>query len=112
MATNTITGSLLLTGAAGGIGEETAFAFAEAGVSAIALADINEQKASEVAKRSADLATNPKYRTIVIAVDVTDPASVQRMVDTTMKEFGRIDYNVNAAGVGQLIFSSYQLYLN
>ena len=85
--------------AAGGIGEETAFAFAEAGVSAIAFADIDDQKAAKVAEASKGLAINKDYRTLVIAVDVTDPTSVQRMVDETVKEFGRIDYNVNAAGV-------------
>lgn len=85
--------------AAGGIGEETAFAFAEAGVSAIAFADLDEQKAGKVAEKSKSLATNSDYRTIVLAVDVTDPTSVQRMVDETVRVFGRIDYNVNAAGV-------------
>lgn len=32
-------------------------------------------------------------------VDVVDIASVQAMVDLAAKEFGRIDYCVNAAGV-------------
>ncbi|KAI4226780.1 MAG: hypothetical protein L6R36_002920 [Xanthoria steineri] len=93
------TGTVLITGAAGGIGEETAFAFAEAGVSAIAFADLDEQKAGKVAEKSKSLATNSDYRTIVLAVDVTDPTSVQRMVDETVRVFGRIDYNVNAAGI-------------
>ncbi|KAL8949408.1 MAG: hypothetical protein Q9222_004477 [Ikaeria aurantiellina] len=91
--------SLTKTQAAGGIGEETVFAFAEAGVSAIAVADLNVSKAKEVAEKSKSLAANPDYRTVVIHVDVTNPESVQQMVDTTMKELGRIDYNVNAAGI-------------
>ncbi|KAI4258434.1 MAG: hypothetical protein L6R42_005099, partial [Xanthoria sp. 1 TBL-2021] len=85
--------------AAGGIGEETAFAFAQGGIPAIAFADIDEQKAGTVAETSKSLATNSDYCTFVVAVDVTDPTSVQRMVDETVREFGRIDYNVNAAGV-------------
>ncbi|KAL8769664.1 MAG: hypothetical protein Q9209_004461 [Squamulea sp. 1 TL-2023] len=93
------TGVLLIIGAAGGIGEETAFAFAEAGISAIAFADLDEQKAGEVAEKSKSHATNDNYRTTVVAVDVTDPSSVQRMVDETIRVFGRIDYNVNAAGI-------------
>lgn len=32
-------------------------------------------------------------------MDVRDDASVQAMVDTVVKEFGRIDYSVNCAGV-------------
>lgn len=76
-----------------------AFAFAEDGVSAIAFADLDEGKAGKVAEKSKSLATNADYRTIVLAVDVTDPTSVQHMVDETIRVFGRIDYNVNAAGV-------------
>ncbi|KAL9630601.1 MAG: hypothetical protein Q9204_004637 [Flavoplaca sp. TL-2023a] len=93
------TSIVLITGAAGGIGEETAFAFAEAGVSAIAFADIDEQKAAKVAETSKGLGTNKDYRTLVLSVDVTDPASVQHMVDETIRVFGRIDHNVNAAGI-------------
>ncbi|KAL9004105.1 MAG: hypothetical protein Q9180_009862 [Flavoplaca navasiana] len=93
------TSIVLITGAAGGIGEETAFAFAEAGVSAIAFADIDEQKAAQVAETSKGFATNKDYRTLVLPVDVTDPTSVQHMVDETSRVFGRIDHNVNAAGI-------------
>ena len=45
------------------------------------------------------MAKHPEYRAIAVMVDVTDPESVQSMVDTTIKEFGRIDYSVNSAGV-------------
>ena len=85
--------------AAGAIGEETAYAFAEAGAAAIAFADINEQKAKEVAGKSKNLAVNPEYRAFAVAVDITDSSSVQHLIDSVVKEFGRIDYNVNAAGV-------------
>lgn len=85
--------------AAGGIGEETAFAFTQADIPAIAFADLDEQKAGKVAETSKSLATNSDYCTFVIAVDVTDPPSVQRMVDETVRKFGRIDYNVNSAGL-------------
>ena len=36
---------------------------------------------------------------MAVHVDVTDPSSIQRMVEATVKEFGRIDHNINAAGV-------------
>ena len=85
--------------AAGGIGEEIAYAFAEAGAAGIVLADINDQKANEVAEKSKTLASHLEYRTLVVAVDLTDQPSVKRLVDSVVKEFGRIDYNVNAAGV-------------
>lgn len=36
---------------------------------------------------------------MAVKVNVTDAKSVQEMVDVAVKEFGRIDYVVNAAGV-------------
>ena len=63
------------------------------------LADINEQKAQETAEESSKFATNPDFRAIAISVDVTDPTSVQHMIDIAFEEFGRVDYNVNTAGV-------------
>ena len=48
---------------------------------------------------SKKFAKNPEYRAIAVKVDVTDPESVQSMVDTAIKEFGRIDHSVNSAGV-------------
>jgi NAD(P)-dependent dehydrogenase (short-subunit alcohol dehydrogenase family) len=36
---------------------------------------------------------------VAVKVDVSDEASVQSMVDATVKEFGRIDYSINSAGV-------------
>ncbi len=85
--------------AAGGIGEAAAYAFAEAGAAAVAFADINYQKAKEVAEQSKSLAINLEYRALAVAVDVTDSLSVQHLVDLVIKDFGRIDYSVNAAGV-------------
>ena len=35
-------------------------------------------------------------------VDVVEPESVQAMVDVTVKEFGKIDYSVNSAGVSAM----------
>ena len=66
---------------------------------AIAFADINHQKAKEVAEQSKSLAINPEYRALAVAVDVTSSLSVQRLVELVIKDFGRIDYSVNAAGV-------------
>lgn len=74
---------------------------AETGVAGIVFADRNEQGARAAAEESKCYAQNPSYRAIAVAVDVTDPSSVQGMVDKTMMEFGRIDYNVNSAGVSK-----------
>ncbi len=76
---------------------------AEAGAAGIVFADRNEQGARAAAEESKRYAQNPNYRAIAVAVDVTDPSSVQEMTNKTMNEFGRIDYSVNSAGVSKLM---------
>lgn len=88
--------------AAAGIGKETAFAFAEAGVKGVAFADLNEQGAQDAAAESKKYSTDAQYQSLVIKVDVADEVLVQQMVDQVVKEFGRIDYAVNSAGVSSL----------
>ncbi|CAD6441949.1 02d7f978-1715-47b3-a846-c8a4d5f6e392 [Sclerotinia trifoliorum] len=100
MNSKTTDGFALITGAASGIGKNAAFSFAESGAAGILFADINEKGAEESAIESKKYASNPAYRAISIRVDITDENSVQAMVDAAIKEFGRIDYNVNSAGIG------------
>ena len=68
------------------------------------------QKAQETAEESKNFATNPEFRAIAVGVDVTDPTSVQHMTDTAIKEFGRVDYNVNTAGVSAIWSILFRLY--
>ena len=51
------------------------------------------------AEKSKTYATNPEYRALAMKVDTANLDSVQEMVDFTIKEFDRIDYSVNSAGV-------------
>lgn len=74
-------------------------AFAEAGASGIVLADLDEGGARDSAEQSGRLASHPKYRYLIVHVDITDAESVQAMVDGAVKEFGRIDYSIHCAGV-------------
>ena len=62
---------------------------------------MNEQGAQEAAEESRKYAMNTEYKTIVLKVDMADEVGVQEMVDRAVKEFGRIDYAVNSAGVSQ-----------
>lgn len=94
-----VQGVALVTGAASGIGREIAFALAEAGVRGICFADIDGKGAGVVADESRKLAKNPKYRAIAVEVDVTQSASVSKMVTRVHTEFGRIDYCINSAGI-------------
>ncbi|KAI0179463.1 NAD(P)-binding protein [Hypoxylon sp. FL1284] len=86
-------GIALVTGAASGIGKDTATAFAEAGTRGVVFADLNEKGAQEAAEQSKKYAANNEFR----------PLAIHKMVDTTTKEFGRIDSSVNSAGVSRLI---------
>ncbi|OCL09906.1 NAD(P)-binding protein [Glonium stellatum] len=100
MSSKTTKGVALITGAASGIGKNTTFSFAESGATAIIFADFNEKGVQEAAEMSKKYTTNKEYQCVSVHVDVTDPSSVQAMVDTTLEKFGRIDYFVNSAGVG------------
>ena len=73
----------------------------------IAFADINEEKAKEIAEKSESLAFRGGYRAIAFPVDITNPSSVQRLVDLVAKDFGRIDYCINAAGVSNFHQNNY-----
>jgi NAD(P)-dependent dehydrogenase (short-subunit alcohol dehydrogenase family) len=64
------------------------------------MADLNHEAALQTARDSEAVATHPEYKALAVAVDVTDPDSVHHMVKTAVDTFGRIDYNVNSAGVG------------
>ncbi|KAI3342578.1 oxidoreductase [Ustulina deusta] len=97
-------GFALVVGGAGGIGREVAYSFAEAGVKGVLLADINASSVEEATMKTKSLASNPSCRCISTTVDVTDIKSVEEMVSLMVKQFGRIDYCVNAAGVDTTIY--------
>ncbi|GMG35779.1 unnamed protein product [Aspergillus oryzae] len=93
--------------AASGIGKETVFALAQAGVEGVILADLNLSGAELVAQESTKKwATNSYFRTTAVQADVSDEAAVNNMVDVAVKEFGRIDYCVHAAGPKQQVSGS------
>ncbi|KAL3455036.1 oxidoreductase [Aspergillus heterothallicus] len=91
-------GIALITGGASGLGKETVYAFVEAGVEGIIIADLNKP-ASEILDRCRQLSHSPSFRVISAQVDVTNPEDVGSMIETAINEFGRIDYCVHAAGI-------------
>jgi len=99
MALN-IDGVAVVTGAGSGIGRECALAYAAEGARAVVVADLNYDAAAKAARDSETIAINPDYKSLAIAVDVSDMGSVNNMVKSAVDTFGRIDYNVNSAGVG------------
>ncbi len=84
----------IITGAARGIGKATAQIFAREGARVV-ITDIDEATGKATAQEIRDQGGEA----IFIPVDVTDPASVQGMVDKTLETYGRIDILVNNAGV-------------
>ncbi|KAJ5766761.1 uncharacterized protein N7511_004377 [Penicillium nucicola] len=94
-----LNGIALITGAASGIGQECALAFAAHGATGVIFADLDLSRVQVIAAKSARIATNSSYRALPISVDVTDSAQVRGMVSQTLSMFGKIDYNVNCAGV-------------
>ncbi len=84
----------IVTGAARGIGRETAETLAKAGAR-VALADRDEAAAQAAAGelRARGLQAS------AVAVDVTDEASVEAMVGAVLAAQGRLDILVNNAGV-------------
>jgi short-subunit dehydrogenase len=85
---------VVITGATSGIGLTTARMAAEGGaqlVLAARNADALDQLASELRRKGTQVAT--------VAADVGQPADVERIGQTAMQRFGRIDTWINNAGV-------------
>ncbi|KAF2195966.1 NAD(P)-binding protein [Delitschia confertaspora ATCC 74209] len=86
-----IDGVALVTGAGKSqrIKRECALTFAAEGARGVVFADLGHDAALVAAQKSEEFASHPQK-----------PHEVQRMVNTAMETFGRIDYNINSAGVG------------
>ncbi|MET9507077.1 SDR family oxidoreductase [Streptomyces flavidovirens] len=87
---------VLVTGAAGGIGRATAYAFAEAGARIVAV-----DRDAEGAARTAEMARligAPKAW--AETVDVSDEQEMEKLAEKVATEYGIVDVLVNNAGIG------------
>lgn len=82
--------TVLITGCASGVGRATAYAFLE-----------EEWSVYATARNPADVETLGDAGCDISKLDVTDPDDVERVVERTIDDAGRIDGLVNAAGFGQ-----------
>jgi len=83
----------VVTGAGRGIGQGIALAFAEMGAHVVCAAR-TDQEIEETAAKARSFGP----RALAVRCDATEPAQLESLVATTMKEFGRIDQVVNNAG--------------
>lgn len=87
--------SAIVTGGAGILGQHFCAGLAESGAN-VAIVDIDEQKAKTLAARLTQIHS---VKLIGIGCDITQAASVQRMVERVVEDFGKIDVlHNNAAG--------------
>lgn len=84
----------LVTGAAQGIGREIALGFAQYGADIVAI-DLTDEKLLTL-KNEIEA---QKRRCLVLKIDLLHGDQIDRMVETTVKEMGKIDILANIAGV-------------
>jgi NAD(P)-dependent dehydrogenase (short-subunit alcohol dehydrogenase family) len=82
----------VVTGGGSGIGAATCRAFVEQGAGVL-IADLSQEGGRKVAQELGDSA-------LFCQTDVTDLASLQAAVQTSVDRFGRLDVLVNNAGIG------------
>ncbi|WP_372634423.1 SDR family NAD(P)-dependent oxidoreductase [Fodinibius sp.] len=85
----------LVTGAATGIGRETAIAFAKKGANVV-IADINKKQLAETEK----LLNEEEVEILSVKADISNEEDIRNMVEKTVQKFGRLDFACNNAGIG------------
>ncbi|KAK4064489.1 hypothetical protein Trihar35433_8006 [Trichoderma harzianum] len=90
-------GSAFVTGAASGIGEHTAYAFAKYGITKLAITDVNVQGLEAVA---ANIRNQwPGVEVMALELDVSKSEQVKKVLSQIVARFGRLDVAVNNAGI-------------
>lgn len=82
--------TVLITGASRGIGAATAEIFADNGYNVIINYNKNHERAKQIASKTGGN---------LIQADVSDIAQTEKMIDSIISEYGKIDVLVNNAGI-------------
>ena len=85
---------IVITGASSGLGEAAARRLSAEGATVV----LGARRTERLASLSREVGTKGG-RSLVVATDVTDRAQLQKLVDSAVETFGRIDVLINNAGV-------------
>lgn len=85
---------VIVTGGSKGIGEGCVRAFVAAGARVVFCA----RKEPEGSRPAAELATTDSARAHFVACDVSSPAAVENLIQTTVEQYGKLDCLINNAG--------------
>jgi hypothetical protein len=88
--------TVIITGAANGIGKEIASAYASKQYNVV-IADIDAANGESHSERLADQGFSVTF----LECDVTDPESIESLIKETVRIFGGIDILVNNAGISE-----------
>ena len=94
MENNIINKVVIITGASSGMGEAAAKHLAGLGATVI----LGARRADRIDKLAKDI-QQTGAKALAVEVDVTDLEQVKNLVDTAVRQFGRVDVIVNNAGV-------------
>jgi 3-oxoacyl-[acyl-carrier protein] reductase len=89
--------TILITGAASGIGRATALIFAREGANVVC-ADINEGGVEQTVEQVNAKFGNSGGHALALTIDVTKRAAVEDMVQLALDDFGGIQFLFNSAG--------------
>ena len=87
--------TIVITGAASGIGRATALIFAREGANVVC-ADVNAAGLRE----TAEAVRQAGARAVAVPTDVTSRRQVDELAARAIGEFGRVQFPFNSAGVG------------
>jgi NAD(P)-dependent dehydrogenase (short-subunit alcohol dehydrogenase family) len=100
---NRFTGKVaIVTGAASGIGQETAIRFACEGAK-LSICDVNMEGLEQTRQKIEEAAATAGAECLVTKVDVRSQEQIEACVNATMEKYGTIDILVNNAGTGQFV---------
>lgn len=88
----------LVFGGTSGLGKSIAMGLAEAGADVAPVS----RRADEVHKTAEEIRALGRH-SLEVTADVTRREDIQRVIDATLKELGRIDILVNSAGINQRV---------